>query len=250
MNVRHNPSLMFSLGLLNESFPIVFSHGSFITPPEHELLKQYNHFISITPESEMHYGHTDTDSDFVMDHASLGVDTHSTFSGDIVGQARIWLQSVRHRLYRKVLDRWLIPSTNPMSVKQAFHLAPRGGAQALRRDDLGVIRVGAKADIVVFDGTSTNMVGWRDPVAAIILHSHVSDVVHVMVDGKLVKRDGKLVAEDLANVTQAFAQSAKRIQDQAVEAEFPPAEGASAFGIYEYEPTDIVDALRGNGTGY
>lgn len=241
---------MFSLGLLNESFPIVFSHGSFITPPEHELLKQYNHFISITPESEMHYGHTDTDSDFVMDQASLGVDTHFTFSGDIVGQARIWLQSVRHRLYRKVLDRWLIPSTNPMSVKQAFHLAPRGGAQALRRDDLGVIRVGAKADIVVFDGTSTNMVGWRDPVAAIILHSHVSDVVHVMVDGKLVKRDGKLVAEDLANVTQAFAQSAKRIQDQAVEAEFPPAEGASAFGIYEYEPTDIVDALRGNGTGY
>lgn len=51
-------------------------------------------------------------------------------------------------------------------------------------------------------------------------------------------------------MTQAFAQSAKRIQDQAVEAEFPPAEGASAFGIYEYEPTDIVDALRGNGTGY
>lgn len=98
-----------------------------------------------------------------------------------------------------------------MSVNRAFHLATRDGVQALCRTDLGVIQVGAKADIVVFDGTFTNMVGWRDPIAAIILHSHVSNVVHVMVGGNLVKRDGRLVAENLVNVTASFARSASRI---------------------------------------
>ncbi|SPO06591.1 uncharacterized protein DNG_09281 [Cephalotrichum gorgonifer] len=53
-----------------------------------------------------------------------------------------------------------------MSVNQAFLLATRSGAQALRRPDLGVLKVGATADIVVFDGTATNLIGWRDPVAA------------------------------------------------------------------------------------
>ncbi|KAL7627117.1 hypothetical protein AAE478_003893 [Parahypoxylon ruwenzoriense] len=249
-NIRHNPSLFRQLGLLNQSFPIVLSHGSFISPTEYGLLKEYNVYVSITPESEMHFGHTNYESDLIMDQAALGVDTHATYSGDMVTQARLWLQSVRLRSYRNLLDHWKIPRYSPMSVNQAFHLATRAGAQALRRPDLGVLQVGAKADIVVFDGASINMVGWRDPIAAIILHSNVGDVVHVMVGGKLVKRDGILVAENLANITESFARSAERIQSQAINMEY------ELQGRFSFNPAlpfgipDRVDAVRGNGTGY
>lgn len=68
-----------------------------------------------------------------------------------------------------------------MSVNQAFLLATRNGGLALRREDVGVVKVGAVADIVVFNGGSPNMLGWADPVAAIILHSNVGDVRDVMV---------------------------------------------------------------------
>nr|XP_036583904.1 amidohydrolase family protein [Colletotrichum truncatum]KAF6793163.1 amidohydrolase family protein [Colletotrichum truncatum] len=246
----NGPSLLLSHDLLNRSFPIVLSHATYITPLEHQLLRKHNHYVSITPESEMHFGHTNVESDLLMDQASLGVDTHATFSGDIITQARLWLQSVRHRSYRKLLDQWKLPSHNPMSVNQAFHLATRAGALALRRDDLGVIRVGAKADLVVFDGRSTNMVGWRDPIAAIILHSHVSDVKHVMVGGKFVKRDGKLAAKDLDEVTEKFAESAKKIQDQAVEFEFDIDKTFLAYNGLPLKAPDQVDATRGYGTGY
>ncbi|KAF4979142.1 hypothetical protein FDECE_18109 [Fusarium decemcellulare] len=215
-NIPNRPSLFNELGLLNQSFPIVLSHASFIQQAEYNLLREHNHYISITPESEMHFGHTDQESDFIMDQSSLGVDTHAAYSGDIITQARIWLQSVRLRSFRRTLDNMEIPRTSPMSVNQAFHLATRAGAQALRRDDLGIIAVGAKADSVAFDGTSANMIGWRDPIAAIILHSNVGDVKHVMINGKMVKKNGSLTADNQDDIIMSFSHSANRIQDQAV----------------------------------
>lgn len=250
-NTAHRPSLFEELGLINQSFPIVLSHATFIQQTEYELLKKHNHYISITPESEMHFGHTNYESDFVMDQASLGVDTHATYSGDIVTQARMWLQSVRLRSFKRTLDQMKIPRTSPMSVNQAFHLATRGGAQALRRDDLGIIAVGAKADIVVFDGTSTNMIGWRDPIAAVILHSNVGDVKHVMVNGEIVKRDGSLTAEKFDDIMASFLRSAERIQEHAVKMPYHIPEGG-----YVMNPSaavgypDRLDAVRGDGTGY
>lgn len=51
-----------------------------------------------------------------------------------------------------VLEMWNVPRNNPMSVHQACLLATRNGGLALRRQDIGVLAVGAKADIVVFNG--------------------------------------------------------------------------------------------------
>ncbi|KAM0441276.1 hypothetical protein ACHAPT_000585 [Fusarium lateritium] len=249
-NIRNSPSLFQKLGILNESFPIVMSHGTFISPAEYQLLKEYNHYVSITPESEMHFGHTDYESDLIMDQAALGVDTHAAYSGDIVTQARMWLQSVRLRSYKKTLDEWKIPRYSPMSVNQAFHLVTRAGAQALRRPDLGILEVGAKADIVAFNGRSTNMIGWRDPVAAIILHSNVGDVVDVMVGGEFVKRNGTLVAKNLEDITQRFERSATRIQEEAVKVPYKM-EGGFVFNpVLPSAVVEPVDAVRGDGTGY
>ena len=74
-----------------------------------------------------------------------------------------------------------------MSVNQAFMLATCNGGLALRRPNLNVIAKGAKADIVVWDGMSPGLLGWDDPVEAIIFHPHVDDIKHVLVDGTFVK---------------------------------------------------------------
>jgi cytosine/adenosine deaminase-related metal-dependent hydrolase len=152
----------------------------------------------------------------ISPQASLGVDTAFTFSGDMLSQARLWLQTVRNTNYRKTLDAGLIPNQNPMRVEQAFLLATRQGGLALRRPDIGVLQVGAKADIVIFDGDSPNMLGWSDPVAAVILHANAGDVQHVLVDGQFRKRDFKLVGAGLGweweDVKKRFLVAARRIQ--------------------------------------
>lgn len=248
----NSPTLFNTLDFLNTSFPIVFSHASYLQADDAVLLRRHNQYISTTPESEMHYGHDHADTPLAQDQAALGVDTHFTYSTDIVGQARLWLQSVRLQFFRRTLRDWRIPADSPMSVNQAFLLATRAGGLALRRPDVGVLRAGAKADLVVFDGRSPNMLGWVDPVAAIILHSHVGDVQHVMVDGRWRKRDFELVMPEGQNRTeieQRFLVSARRIQKVWLETALPDLEDEYQNGI-EYGRTYVVDAVSGNGTGY
>lgn len=228
---------------------VVFSHAMGITPVGASILRSTNQFISITPESEMHYGHGHPNAHMIQDQAALGVDTFLTFSTDLITQARIWLQRTRSRLYDRVLERWQIPANNPMSVNQAFLMATRQGALALRRPDLGVIRVGAKADLVVFNGRSPGMLGWRDPVAAVILHANVGDIAHVLVDGKFRKRDGKLTFDGYDAVADRLLASAERIQKAIVDRPDPVIEGRH-WGLSEYGHAEVVNACHGSSTGY
>ncbi|GLZ29905.1 imidazolonepropionase [Lentzea sp. NBRC 105346] len=51
-----------------------------------------------------------------------------------------------------------------MSVEEAVRAATLGGAQALRRDDVGVIRLGARADVHVLDAPSITHLAYRPGV--------------------------------------------------------------------------------------
>ncbi|KAI0870864.1 amidohydrolase [Hypoxylon argillaceum] len=249
--INSAPSLLHSFGVLDTPTAVVFSHGAGTTAPEAELLRKTNQFLSITPESEMHYGHGHAFSHRIMDQAALGVDTHLTFSTDILTQARIWLQRTRSRLFDETMARWEVPATNPMSVNQAFLLATRQGALALRRPDLGAIAVGAKADLVVFDGRSPALLGWADPVAAVLLHASVGDITDVLVDGHFVKRDRKLTYPKYEALVERFLASAERVRGRFLSRP-PPRLTGSFFGANYavYGTPEQVDVVRGEGTGY
>ncbi|KAI5206532.1 Metallo-dependent hydrolase [Aureobasidium subglaciale] len=211
----NSPSKLDQLGLLNGTTPVVFSHASYVTTDDAELLRKHDQYISTTPESEMHF---------------------KPASG-----------------YRALyLGNWNVPRNSPMSANQAFTLATRSGALALRRPDLGVLATGNKADIVVFDGDSPNMLGWSDPVAAVILHSHVGDIRHVMVGGEWRKRDGQLVTkQNRTEVQTKFLDSAKRIQKIWLETPLPEMDGEfNGMSNVDYVDAYTIDAVRGNGTGY
>ncbi|KAI1503453.1 hypothetical protein F5X99DRAFT_105193 [Biscogniauxia marginata] len=247
---NNSPELLQSWDILNTSTAVVFSHGTAVDPGTAALLRATNQFISITPESEMHYGHSHFAAHLIQDQAALGVDTHFTFSSDMITQARIWLQRTRSRLYDEVISRWRIPANNPMSANQAFLMATRQGALALRRPDLGAIRVGAKADLVVFDGRSPGMLGWSDPVAAVVLHANVGDIAHVVVDGEFRKRDGKLTFSKYDDAVDRFLVSAERLQRLVAERPAPVLEGKTFGFWYEYDRAAQVDTQRGPETGY
>ncbi len=138
---------------------------------------------------------------------------------------------------------------NPMSVNQAFLLATRSGGLALRRDDIGVLAEGAKADLIVWNGKSPSLLGWDDPVAAIILHASVGDIKHVMVDGKFKKKSGQLTEKKYSAIQVRFLESARRIQSIWKETPLPVLEGKS-FSGFSYAHTQTADVVRGQGDGY
>ncbi|GAB1317056.1 hypothetical protein MFIFM68171_07266 [Madurella fahalii] len=247
----NSPETFAKLSILDLPLPIIFSHASFLTARGATLLRAANQYISVTPESELHYGHLHPTAHHALDQAALGVDTHFTFSTDILTQARLWLQTVRRTRYEPVLqDLWHPPVNNPMSVNQAFLLATRNGGLALKRDDLGVLAAGAKADLIVWNGASPGMLGWVDPVAAVVLHANVGDVEGVMVDGRWRKRDGRIADEEYYTETRGqFLESARRIQRRLIETPLPVVNGSFMSG-YTYGTAERVDTLRGEGDGY
>ncbi|KAG0343409.1 hypothetical protein BG004_005339 [Podila humilis] len=204
-------------GFLNSTYPVIFSHGTLVDGADLELLRKYNHFVSVTPESEHHFSHGQLFTHRFMGQSSMGTDTSITYSSDMVTQMRLQLQSTRNVLSRPVHYNSRFVNNTAMTVNQVFLMATRNGGLSMRRPDLGVIMPGAKADLVVFSSDNPSFSAFYDPVAAVVLHSSIRDMQHVMVDGRWVKKDYKLVGLNWPKLKADFEKSARRIQKVLVE---------------------------------
>ncbi|MET9785774.1 amidohydrolase [Streptomyces canus] len=85
-----------------------------------------------------------------------------------------------------------------MTVSDTVRLATRGGARALGLGDrIGALEPGRAADIVLVDLSGAHCRPVHDPVAALVYSVRASDVRTVVVDGRVVVRDGRLLTVDL-----------------------------------------------------
>lgn len=166
---------------------------------------------------------------------------------------RIWLQSTRLGLYQETLDRFKIPSNTPMTVRQAFLLGTRNGGLALKRPDLGVLREGATADVLVFSTDAIGLVGWSDPVAAIVLHSNIADIEDIYVGGQLVKTGGKLVFDwEGKGYGDRLRASANKFRDALATTNISAFEEGVKGSLTDQDFQDPfrVDVTRGDSTGF
>ncbi|HKP52841.1 MAG TPA: 8-oxoguanine deaminase [Chloroflexia bacterium] len=85
-----------------------------------------------------------------------------------------------------------------MSAPQALHLATRGGAEVLGRDDIGYLAPGMAADFVGYRLDTVGMAGGavHDPLAALIF-CQPPNVDLSVINGKVRVQEGRLVDVDL-----------------------------------------------------
>ena len=67
------------------------------------------------------------------------------------------------------------------------------GAQALGRDDLGILDCGKKADLSVLRLDQPHLTPLLDLTSSLVHYAQASDVESVMIDGEWVMRDGKVL---------------------------------------------------------
>ncbi len=88
-----------------------------------------------------------------------------------------------------VLARAMAGSTTAVRAEDYYDAATIGGADALRRPDLGRLQPGARADIAVFDLDRPHSGQVIDPVQTMMLTGHGRDFSTVVIDGRFVMED-------------------------------------------------------------
>ncbi len=98
-----------------------------------------------------------------------------------------------------------------MSAREALEMATLGGARILGRGgELGSLEAGKRADLAVWDISGLAAAGAWDPVAALVFCGPFA-VRDLLVEGRPVVRDGRLVMADGAAIAEAARRRAARL---------------------------------------
>jgi cytosine/adenosine deaminase-related metal-dependent hydrolase len=96
-----------------------------------------------------------------------------------------------------------------MTVREALRLATRGGASVLKREDIGSIEPGKRADVAVWPLDGLELAGAADPVAGLVL-SGPHRVDRLFVAGEQIVRDGHLLRVDEDEIARDHRKVAAR----------------------------------------
>lgn len=184
-----------SIGLLNERF--IAAHTIFATEEDIKLLKDRNAGVAhnmianiksakgVAPAYEMfHSG------------VRIGLGTDGPMSANTLDLIRqLGYVSTLQKLVHK--DRSLMPAVDVVDM------ATMGGARALHMEErIGSIESGKLADIVIVETKSTNMVPMYNPYSVMVYSATAANVETVMVNGRLLLQDRKVLHTDEEEVTR------------------------------------------------
>ena len=150
---------------------------------------------------------------------SLGTDCDPYFNSSM-----LWV--MRHAfLHQRELDnrslhaegKWPASTQHSTLTRDAIYWATMGGAKAFGLDGkTGSLAPGKQADLIMIDTRGMNIFpahAGGNPAHIVVMYAETSDIENVMVAGRFVKRDGRLVfdAGRLARLTDELLASRLRL---------------------------------------
>jgi cytosine/adenosine deaminase-related metal-dependent hydrolase len=100
-----------------------------------------------------------------------------------------------------------------LTAREALRLATRGGAEVLRRGDIGSLEPGKRADIAVWRTDGLEFGGAEDLVCDLVV-SGPHRVDRLIVNGADVVRGGALVRADVQEIAREHRKQAARLWQQ------------------------------------
>ncbi|MEU6537127.1 amidohydrolase family protein [Streptomyces sp. NPDC047000] len=217
-NLFEDVEVLHRHGMLGEDLLLV--HCTFNTPHEWELLDGTGTTVSVCAETEMQMGMGFP----VIDEATrytpgpgLGIDCTSSTGADMISHARLVLQATRWHADRPDYDAMRAPTQMRWTTRDALEWLTVNGARAAGVGDLvGTLTPGKRADVVLLDMSGVSQAGWnrREPGAAVIAQTNSGNVDTVLVDGRIVKRGGRLVHVDVPAALRTLEESHAYLNDQ------------------------------------
>lgn len=185
------------IGFLNRD--VLIAHAIYLNDEDLQVLKRNNVAIAYNPVSNMKLASGAARIEEMMRMGiRIGLGTDGPGSNNTLDMIQdMKVASLLQKL------RYMDPTSLP--ARSAVRMATRGGAEALNLDHLiGSIEVGKRADIVVINTRKVRYQPIRDPYTALTYCGSGSDVKDVIVDGRIIVRDGTLQTMDLEKALEDF----------------------------------------------
>jgi len=179
-----------------------YIHSSHLLEDEWKMVRDSGGNVSLAPQIELQMGHgwaPAQTAERLGIPVGLSSDVATTASSDQFTQMHAIFASERGRRHAASWDEDLdgnVATSDLITARQVLRWATLDGAKVAGiADRTGSITPGKKADLVIIDGHAVNVAPIIDPVGAVVCAADVSNVDTVMVNGVILKRGGKLLAD-------------------------------------------------------
>jgi len=181
------------LGLLNANTLLV--HAVWVDDSDIEIIARSKAAIAHCPESNMKLASGIAPvPQFITADIQVGLGTDSSASNND-------LDLFKEMDITAKLHKISIMDPTVMNAQTVLDMATRMGARAIGLGDrIGTIDVGKHADLIVLDLNRPHLTPLYHPASQLVYAAAASDVCHVMVDGRWLVRDRKLLTIDLEKV--------------------------------------------------
>jgi 5-methylthioadenosine/S-adenosylhomocysteine deaminase len=182
-------AFMEKIGFFNDK--TIAAHVVQANEAELEILKKYGVGVAHNPQSNMKLAAGVAPVPMMLaKNMNVGLGTDGAASNNDLS---LWEEMDAAAKLHKVFAK----DPKVVSAEQAFMMATMGGARALHLEDkIGSIETGKRADIVIVDFDELHQTPFYNVYSHLVYATKAADVETVVIDGKVVMRDRRLLTLD------------------------------------------------------
>jgi len=183
-----------SIGFLSKR--IIAAHCVWLTKRETKILGERGVKVSYNPVSNMKLASGGIAPIPEMMESNVCI-TFGT-DGAVSNNSLNLIETMKVGALLQKAHRW---DAEILNAQQALDFATINGARALRTD-AGSIEIGRLADVILLDLKSPNLIPSHNPVSNFVYSANPSNISEVIINGKLVMKEGKILTVDEGKVLE------------------------------------------------
>jgi 5-methylthioadenosine/S-adenosylhomocysteine deaminase len=185
-------------------------HANWVSSEEIRALAESGTAVSLSPYTELRigFGFPQT-GEFLAAGVPVGLSVDTTA---LSGNADMFaiMKVIQNIENGRTQNEFKLPA------RRVLELATIGGARSIgMADRIGSLTPGKRADLVMVDTRDVNLGVFSDPAHMLVEAAQPANVDTVMVDGRILKRGGKLTAVDVPNLVADASQALAAVRKRA-----------------------------------
>ncbi len=181
------------------------AHCVHMEKEDYKILKDNNSGIALNPQSNLKLGSGIPGiPEMLKYHLNLGIGTDGASSNNN-------LALIEDMRLVSFLAKGVSRNPELLPAKKLLEMSTETGAKNVGFEDVGVIKEGYKADIILIDKNSPNLTPFTDPYSMVAYSMEPGNVHTVIIDGKLVMENRKILTIDEEEIKKEAVKLVRRL---------------------------------------